>query len=584
MRKGYTLILSTIAASLLAVSAMAMGPTISGVPDVYITQNTTNEAVPDIAADANMFRFSDALSLWDYVTTGSMDANAPEDIYWAYAIKAADYATLEATGSYLTGADVHYKVGTIDPIAPASTEGSAAWTAEINAAATQSLADADPLTFRNVRLSPLPDAVPYPAAAKDPATLPDPVLDFQEASLFVTDGASTPTKDTVFLVTLDGGADALSMAGPSGPTWTTEKTYANLSETANSAPVWDSFKYDVLDGNTAPGGITQSKTTTRLNTTASVAQTTPGPYGQWGPPVANEYTIDAAGAAKLWRFKVNMGSSNASTATNPMIRISLNGRTQGPGEGGREFAKNSGTGAETNGPTSAATKVFSTYLWPAAAGNFAPVFLVYDDDATRGGTIFVEANLALQSVPKADLTGGTVVVDQGQGAATGFVSGTGNGQWSASSSSFAGIVGYTGAPTYTSSFSSSLMTVGVSGTAAAGQGGLVKYGSSNLFTAQADKLYMVKARVAASTNTGAIPDLRVFLSAGNATCYHLQGRNLTAGSGPTTTPKDFVCVFETTAQNAGLWSVGMEAIIDPGQAGNLQISRVTVEEYPLPTE
>lgn len=371
---------------------------------------------------------------------------------------------------------------------------------------------------------------------------------------------------------------------PSGPSWSLDRTYSDLTETANAEPVWDSFRFDVLNGSSTPGGITVNKTPSRLNITASMSQSTPGPYGQWGPPPANEFTLDAAAADKLWRFKVKMGSSNANTAQNPMIRLSLNGRTQGPGEGGREFAKNSGSGTETNGPVSAATKVFSTYLWPAAPGKFAPTFLVYDDDANVGGTIFVETSLALQSVPKADMTGGTVVVDQGQGAATGFVGGTEDGQWSVSAASFAGIIGYTFAPIFTSSISSSLMTVGVSGTSGAGQGGLVKYGSSNLFTAQADKIYLVKARVAASLNTGAIPDLRIFCSAGNAVAYHLQGRNIDAGSGPITTPKDYVCVIETDAQNAGLWSLGLEAIVDPGQSGNLQISRVTVEEYAKPTE
>jgi hypothetical protein len=582
MRKGYTLILSTIAASLLAVSAMAMGPTISGVPDVYITQNTTNEAVPDIAADANMFRFSDALSLWDYVTTGSMDANAPEDIYWAYAIKAADYATKEAAGSFLTGTAVHYQIGTIDAIAPASTEGTAAWTAEINAAATQSLADADPLTFRNIRLSPLPDAVPYPAPTKDPATLPDNVLDFQEASLFVTDGSSTPTKDTVFLITLDGGADKLSMAGPVGPAWTNEKTYSNFNETANALPMWDSYKLDV---NTLgdPASLTFTKTNTRLSIVTTVNQgATSWPYGQFAPPGANEFAVDAAGKDKLYRFQANVGSTNANVAQNPMVRLSLNGRTQGPGQASREFSKGSGTGAETNGPTSAAVTPYAVYLWPSATGTFAPTFLVYDDEITRGGTIFIDAGATLDSVAKADFTGGTVVADQGAGASAGFVSGTGNGQWSAQAVPFTGIFGYTGSPTFTSSITSNLMTLGVTGTVAAGQSGYVKYGSSSLFTTQADKLYVVKARVAASTNAGLVPDLRIFVSRGNAVAYLLQSRNNTQNSGPTTTPKDFVCVIETDAKSAGLWDLGLEVIAEPGQAGNLQISRITVEEYAKP--
>jgi hypothetical protein len=369
----------------------------------------------------------------------------------------------------------------------------------------------------------------------------------------------------------------------SGPTWSNLTTYSNFLDTANAQPMWDSFKLDVYSLG-QPGSLTLQKTANRLSITTVMDQGLSWPYGQWAPPGVNEVTVDAAGKDKLYRFKANVGSTNASVAQNPMIRLSLNGRTQGPGQASREFSKGDGTGAETNGPTSAAVKSCAVYLWPSASGTFAPTFLVFDDDASRGGTIFVDSGATLDAIPKADFTAGNVVADQGQGASSGFAAGAGDAQWAAQAVPFTGVFGYTGAPTFVSSLSSSLMTLGVSGTVAAGQSGYVKYGSAKLFTTQADKLYLAKVRVAASTNTGLVPDLRLFLSRGNAVAYLLQSRNDIQNSGPTTTPRDYVCVFETDNQNAGLWDMGIEVIAEPNQAGTLQISRVTIEEYAKPAE
>jgi hypothetical protein len=563
-----------------------MGPTISGIEDVYITQNTT-VAVEDMWPGANMFRYSNALSLWDYVTTGSMDANSPDKVFWAYAIKDADYATKQATGGYLT-TGAHYQVGTISPIAPVSAEGTSAWTAEINAAATQSLQDADPLTFRNIRLSPLPDTnAPYPAPTKDPVSLPGDVYDFQQATVFVTDKATTPGKTTMFLVTVNTGVDRLSAGGPA---WANERTFSNFDETAGGQPLWSPFEYDVFQAsgtNYDPGNlISETKTASQLRLTSAVSQTAGyGPYAQWAPPSVNEYAVGATQVDKLLRMTMNASGPNAGVAANCNIRFDINGNTQGPGEGIYEFAAGSGTGSEANGPTTTA-RDFSAFLWPAAQGTIAPTFKIFDDSATRGGAFNVNANVDIDSIAKADLTGGTVLYDRGNGGTQGvFEFGTAAGQWSTGTASFAGILPLTSAPTFTSSGNGTALTVGFVGTVGATQGGLVKYGSgAGIYTTQADKLYVIKVRVAGSSDTTAVPALRIITARGNADAQFLLTRNLTQGNGLTTTARDYYCVFQSEAATAGAWDLGIEASGSTSGGGTLTISRVTVTEYPLPLE
>jgi hypothetical protein len=602
MRKGYTLILSTVAASLLVTSAMALGPLVQNVPDVYITQNTTS-AVEDVAPGANMFRYSSPFSLWDYVTTRSTAAATADKVFWTYAIKDANNATLQPTGTYLTPgtAAVHYAIGdgTVSACAPNSTEGSAAWAATINTAATQNLQDATgALHFRNIRLSPISSSPPYPAPGPPAGvtTLPAPVIDAQEASLFVTDKTTTPSKDTIMVVTWNTGVDHISAAGF---TWTTERTYSDFTETAGTQPVWDPFEYDILYGGTDPGAVlTESKVAGRLTITSVVAQGSQyGPYAQIAPPQVNEFPVGSALQSKVLRGVFKAQSSTTSVASNPFLRYDLNGVTQGPGEGNVEL---SGTGTASGyGPTTT-QKIIRPYLWVVGTGTIAPTFLLYDSYNDRGGSFYVDTNVVIESANKADILAqaGTVLYDRGTDGSQGaFVAGTTAGTWAnAGSANFAGIrindtTTYSN-PTWSTyvntNFTGTAMTIAAATSIPKGVGGLIKVGSpAGIYTVQANKLYLIKVRVAASSNTGNCPELRIITANGNFTAQFLLNRNIANGAPISTTPTDYYCVFESNAANAGNFDLGIEGFFmnplndTPVTFLNLTVSRVTITEYPL---
>lgn len=171
MRKGFIPTLTALVTALLVTSAMALGPTISNVPDVFIGNQAASGAPAE--PGTNMFRYSDALVLWDYVTPGvtTGDGSTSDTVYWAWAAKKADLSG--GTGGFLdpslaaTNVDgivysiIQENAVTVDPIQPVEAENSAAWTAEINnyltglgsGLADQSLGSAGSLTFRNIRLS-----------------------------------------------------------------------------------------------------------------------------------------------------------------------------------------------------------------------------------------------------------------------------------------------------------------------------------------------------------------------------------------------------------------------------------------------
>jgi hypothetical protein len=310
----------------------------------------------------------------------------------------------------------------------------------------------------------------------------------------------------------------------------------------------------------------------------------------------NEFPISVALQSKVLRGTFKASSNTASPALNPFLRYDLNGASQGPGEGNVEL---SATGTASGyGPT-LTQMVIRPYLWVVGTGTIAPTFLLQDNSNTRGGSFYVDTDVLIHSANKADILAqaGTVLYDRGAGGAQGnFVGGTAAGQWSnLGSGSFAG-VRINDTTTYSTVDWNTYTNTTIGGTAMTlasiaipkGVGGLVKVGSApGIYTVQANKLYLVRATVAASSNTGNCPELRIITANGNYTAQFLLNRNIANGAPLSTTPTEYYCVFESNAANAGNFDLGIEAFFTnplndtPVNFLNLTISRVTITEYPL---
>lgn len=76
MRKGFKVTLATVAIALLGFKAMAMAPTVSGIPDIIVGD-------AEDSSDANVFVYPDAFNLDQYVQD---DSTAPGDIIWSFTV------------------------------------------------------------------------------------------------------------------------------------------------------------------------------------------------------------------------------------------------------------------------------------------------------------------------------------------------------------------------------------------------------------------------------------------------------------------------------------------------------------------
>ncbi len=419
MRKGFTQTLTALAAVLLATSAMALGPLVQNVPDVYIS----NQDEPGIT---NMFRYSDALVLWDYVTPGvSSGAGSSSDtLYWTWAAKNADYATGLGTGSFLDPAadpttqnGIHYSIAqqngaVVSPIQPTGAN-MAEMTPDINAAPglfTHSLDVAQALTFRNIRLS--PPTGPNTNTPM-PVTLPAGVLDYQEATLFVTDGVTSPQEpppggNTALLVTVDVGNDRLS----GGPSWVPDKVVTDTS-------AWNAFSFSLYSP-MAGNGVVSTSPSPQVSFTNNNGGTVTVNCQQlansfWDPP-ANAHdtyhfgvwlpsassvigTATPFTAGTLYRIQAQVGSANATVATNPTLMIGLNARSTGVGYGytlvnqAAPFGPTSGGGAVT----------LNGYLVPALSGDASLWLGVYDPSNPNNSGNITFSNIKISHVDLASL-------------------------------------------------------------------------------------------------------------------------------------------------------------------------------------
>lgn len=640
MRKGFTLSL-TVLALLLTASAFAFGPKISAVPDVYITEKTESSSQTD--QPSLIFRYSDALVLADYVTPST--GNTYDTVNWAYAIRWANYnggfdvGTGSLTISWLTAPYVHYQIGDLTYSVPELAKSdpdwgvSQAWADDINQAdgtpgniVGESVADAGSLTFRNIRLNPLPGDTGIPSASPDTQNpqLPAGVLDLQEATLFIYDGVSAPATDEILLVTLMSNssvpADTLSGGGP---------IYELVEAVTNTSQIYNgtvSGWFSVGAGY-APNQIDLSLTTgiptgigNRNNGEfwAQFAATNSPAYPFAAavfntitvPPGADSLRLDIDGDY-VYRMQAQFASTNASRTNNPGMRVDIESRG-GVGEAFGEFSQYNTVTTPTDapkyqhGPVAGSPAVLKAFLWPRGDGTAEHLIAVWDIATNVQGSITVN-NIVVERFEQSKLGTGTVLYDAGTGAASGF----------AVNPAFAvGTYGFAAAPlkqdtlpwpTINASTSPALTAAGtrndlnITGTASAvrNNGGVGTWVGSNQFTSSADpKLVIVKAEVrTTSAETAKIPPFYLSVQEGDGNTRHgyMLDRKIKAGvkqneaTDLTNAATPVYLVFESLPSEA--YGIEFYSVLIPDQddndtpyAGNLTIDRITVTEYDLPTE
>lgn len=598
MRKGFTQTLTALATVLLATSALALGPIVQNVPDVFISNQ--GETFPYV----NMFRYSDALVLWDYVTPGvtSGTGSTSDTLFWTWAAKNADYATGLGTGSFLDPAadpttqnGIHYSIAqengaVVSPIQPTGAN-IVEWTPAINGAtdlALHTLDLAGALTFRNIRLSPPPNLASYPAPTTMPVTLPTGVVDFQETTLFVTDGVTSPQKaDTALLVTVDVGNDRLS----GGPSWTPVKVVTN-SSTWGTAPF---SIYAPMAGQgvaaqvPAPGG---SVTGTNNNTgTVSVNCTLATNtnwdashdayyFGAWNPLASAVIgTASPLAPGTLYRIQAKVASSNATVATNSTLYVGLNDRSVG-GYGwtlvnqGAPFGPTTGTGPVTvNG-----------YLVPAVQSDPSLWLGVYDPSTPTNSGNYTISSIKISSVDLASLVKvGDPLPQTSSFAASSFS------YFGLSYSFFTTGVGVTPVFTHTPASGSGPVSLfaQITGSTPDNCRGFATEQFGSLFTpATAGDLLVCKTMLTGTGGAG-VPDVLLRIQDHGLFMQGSFWLTPNGTSGPDTTSKPYYAVVDVPAGLASptTWDFAIYVTVDRNNVnGTVTMQNLTISEYKQPAE
>lgn len=559
MRKGFTLTLTALISAFMVTSALAFGPTVSTVPDVFIGPEAAVGAPAE--EGTNTFRYTDALSLWDYVTVGAAEGvpgSTSDTLSWAYAVKAADLSG--PTGDFLdpAGSSINYSIiqenGTVaDAILPTETAGSVEWVDEINAALGETLADAGALTFRNIRLSPLPEQDTYPAPVAS-AGLPAGYLDVQEATLYVSDGNTTPGSDEILLVTVESGADSLS----GGPVWEGFQTYTDLSSAAG-------FAISATLGGHVNAGVTLDPSGVSVTPSAgSVVITTPDSQSSsvYYYAVATVDTLSLTEGV-LYRASATINGDGSS----PIFLFGMNGRTS-TGFGYVELV----TGA------AAAPTAYSAYLVPAMSESATLELAIYDP-GTTGGANTATGFEVVKLEDMAALGDGSSVY-----AETDFTAGTVDGDnWFFSSATYGDAQDPTisAQPAAGGSGSELVITGSTAGTT--NRAGFAQFGAKDLFTPTDGKLVVIKGSVTSTTTTpSAIPSL--WLNTGQGSLIYGYILDPSAAAGPSATPKDYYVVLDGDSA-AGAVQINFAALVDTdAKNGNLRLQSIEAVEYDPPAE
>jgi hypothetical protein len=466
------------------------------------------------------------------------------------------------------------------------TEGSAAWTAEINNALTgtgslsdYSVAAAGTLTFRNIRLSPEPDAN-YPAPTAN-AGVPAGYYDVQEATLYVSDSATTPDLDQFLILTLDG-QDFLS----GGPAWTPEADYSG--DTSAWTSLEGTFDTQGTTGDIGDiTGITMSNAGGQLVIQTNATQPNANRYllGIWQ---LSNYPVTEGG---LYRLSGDVESSNTDATQNAALRWGLNGRSSagfGHLELVREYA---------GGPTQGAPQELNGYLVPSMTASDIALYMTVYDDGAQGGT-WTASNIVVESlasvdelvggVQKAafnDFTVGTTISktptewavydfnSDNQGESLAYVSTLSN----APNITQSPAVGATGAQL---TYSVATVPTGTAGFSTFETGTAFSIGA-----AEAGKLIVYEGVIATtSSDTAQLPDFSLDIVGASGRYQGRNFQNRTSGnetaSGPTATPKSYYSIVDA---REGDYELTFRCYAeDVGDNGTLALSQVTVTVYDAP--
>jgi hypothetical protein len=446
--------------------------------------------------------------------------------------------------------------------------GGTGWAAEINnalnaqgaALSDYSLGLAGALTFRNVRLSPLPEQASYPAPTAV-AGLPAGILDAQEATLYVSDTNTTPGTDKVLMVTVETGADSLS----GGLKWNLVQNYASTTPFTTYKYKSDGTSFDFTANDVT---LTNTGTALRIQTT-----TTKAPSANWysyGQFAAVQATVDPA---NLYRMKTSLTGPGG--ALNPSILLTFNAR----GNAGYGFLQtNSGA---AGGPTATAS-TWSAFLAPLEAGTPEAQFIVFDSSSTAGGIIEASA-IQIQNIALADVLASAEVVQATQTAFT--VSATGSAtptQWGYFDVPFS----TAGSPTFTRSPANGAPAgpIVMSAVTATSNIGYASFqGPVASIATTPGKLVIIRARLSTSSSTSAkLPTIWL-----NTEAPTIQGglfieRDIAGTTGPTSTPRDYYLVFE--AKDA-VCAFNFRINADKASInGNVQLTELEVLEADMPLE
>jgi hypothetical protein len=610
MRKGFTLTLTALALVLLATSALALGPTIKNVPDVYIGPAAATGA--PVEPGVNTFRYTDALVLWDYVTPGvpkPETGSTSDTLFWTWAAKNATLAG--PTGSFLdptlpetdVANGIHYSIIQADktvvhPIRTLSTEGTAAWKTDINGlvnaivpAGATALNKADALTFRNIRLSPLPEAASYLTPVAVPG-LPAGYLDIQQATLYVTDGTTTPGVTTNLLVTVDAGKDFLS----GGAVWELVNEVTDTSAWGATAPTLMKAPVNNADPTTnrttAPSAeMSSAKTATSLSVTTPLTNTAYDGthtdsfyYGAWYRLASQILSqTNPLSPTNIYRMSVTVASTNASAASNPGMFVGFNGRTTGAGWGAPELTK-----GISWGPTSAATMQFNAYVIPAEQGDAFVWLSDWDESGTPGyGGTITFSGIKVLRFPLASLSGAVTKLDKSSFAASDYGASLLHAAYGAYNAGAITEPTWTFAPQGAATGALQLGGNTAGSNSVKGFAGLEMNVAANRFTpTAAGKLIVMKATCTGSVvGTGTLPTLWLNVGPTDGSLQGIYLLDRTATSGPNASAKDFYSVLDVpSAVAAGTWSVSFRIIADaPTQNGSITVSHVTVTEYDNPS-
>jgi hypothetical protein len=571
MRKGFILTLTALATTFLVTSAVALGPTVSGVPDVYIGPEAAVGATAEIGV--NTFRYSSALTLWDYVKPGvtTGDGSGSNTLFQAWSAK--DATLSGGTGSYLAAGGVHYSIiqegNATDALflTPTKEVGDAGWETDINAAFNgegSALADyaldvAGALTFRNIDLSPLPEAATYPAPAGTG------VLDVQEATLYVSDTNTTPGADKILMVTVKTGPDFLS----GGLKWNLVTDHTN---TAAFTGVY-SFKSDgpnfVIDPTDAT--MTNTGSSLRIQTPVTSAPTTSYfYYAEFGAAQAGLST------ANLYRATADITAPGGSL--NPTIILQLNGR----GTTGFGYLLTNPAATTASSPGAGASS-WSAFLRPDQDGDVQAQFIVFDPNSSVGG--LVEAtNYQVQSLPFQDVLDSASVV---QATKTSFTVASDGANTATEWGYFEQALSANGNPTWSHSPANGatntalVMSATTNGNTASNIGYQSFQGPDYAIPTTLGKLVLIRAKLSTSAATSDnLPAAWLHVDTPTAQSGKMIERGNDVTSGPTSTARDYYLVFEakdTTAQFNMRWLADK-----PSMTGDIHLTELEVLDTDMP--